>query len=173
MNLLFNLFIIFAKIGVFSFGGGYAMLPFFQKYFVVTLHWINMDIFSNIVVISQITPGAIAISFSTFVGYYKAGILGAIISTIGIMLPSIIIVILISKFSSKFSEKKAFLRVLIGLQPAVIGLIAAATYHISISNITNLKGIIIFTASLFILLYKKIDPLLLIILAGILGILIK
>ena len=96
MGILMELFLIFAKIGLFTFGGGYAMISLIENNCVEKKKWITHDEMMNITVIAESTPGPIAINCATYVGYKKAGITGAIISTLGIVLPSFIIILLIS-----------------------------------------------------------------------------
>ena len=97
-----KLFLSFLKIGTFSFGGGYAMLPFIQKEVVEKNQWITMTDFTDIIGISQMTPGPVAINSATFVGYRVAGVLGSIVATIGIIFTSFILVLITSKAIKKF-----------------------------------------------------------------------
>ena len=97
MEILIRLYLAFLKIGTFSFGGGYAMLPFMQKEIVENNAWISMSEFSDIIGISQMTPGPVAINSATFVGYKVGGIIGSAIATIGVVTPSFILVSIISK----------------------------------------------------------------------------
>lgn len=104
MNLLLDLFLTFAKVGLFTFGGGYAMIGIIEHACVETKHWISHDDMMNITVIAESTPGPIAINCATFVGYKKHGLLGAVIATLGLVLPSFIIIYLISMFLDHFLE---------------------------------------------------------------------
>ncbi len=119
MNILLDLFLTFAKIGLFTFGGGYAMISLIHSECVENKHWIDDDTMSTLSVIAESTPGPIAINAATFVGYKKAGLLGAIISTLGIVLPSFIIIYLISLFFNHLLDYKivnsAFLGIKIGV----------------------------------------------------------
>ena len=105
MDLLIRLFVAFLKIGAFSFGGGYAMLPFIQREIVNKNNWIDVNEFMDIIGISQMTPGPIAINSATFVGYDVSGILGSIMATLGVVFTSFILVSIISKMLEKFNEK--------------------------------------------------------------------
>lgn len=104
MGILIELFLIFAKIGLFTFGGGYAMISLIENNCVEKKKWITHDEMMNITVIAESTPGPIAINCATYVGYKKAGIIGAIISTLGIVLPSFAVIYLISMFLDNFLE---------------------------------------------------------------------
>ena len=104
MNVLLDLFLTFAKIGFFTFGGGYAMIALIENNCVEQKKWISHDELMNVTVIAESTPGPIAINCATFIGYKKVGFLGAIIATLGIILPSFIVIFLISMFLDNFLE---------------------------------------------------------------------
>ena len=104
MSLLLNLFLTFAKIGLFTFGGGYAMISLIENQCVERKKWITHDEMMNITVIAESTPGPIAINCATFVGYKQAGLLGSLIATLGIVLPSFLIIFAISIFLNQFFE---------------------------------------------------------------------
>ncbi|MFA6940287.1 MAG: chromate transporter, partial [Clostridiaceae bacterium] len=102
MKILFYLLYIFFKIGLFSFGGGYAMLPLIRQYVVVSNPWVTANEFTDLVAISQATPGPIAINAATYIGFKVGGIWGSIFATLGIVLPSFIVMLTITKFFLKF-----------------------------------------------------------------------
>ena len=104
MSPLLNLFLTFAKIGLFTFGGGYAMISLIENQCVERKKWLTHDEMMNITVIAESTPGPIAINCATFVGYKQAGLLGSLIATLGIVLPSFIIIYVISMFLNQFLE---------------------------------------------------------------------
>ena len=106
MNVLFDLFITFAKIGLFTFGGGYAMIAIIENNCVEKKQWITHDEMMDITVIAESTPGPIAINCATYTGYKTAGILGSIVATLGIVLPSFLVIYFISVFMSNFLEIK-------------------------------------------------------------------
>lgn len=136
MWLLFlNLFYSFFKIGLFGFGGGYAMISLIQGEVVNRHHWLTSGQFTDIVAISQMTPGPIGINSATYVGYtslvnagygHSWGVLGSITATFAVVLPSFILMLLISKFLMKFKDHPVVESVFMGLRPAVVGLLAAA-----------------------------------------------
>ena len=124
--ICFQLFLSFLQIGLFSFGGGYAAMPLIQDQ-VVTIHgWLSMSEFTDLVTISQMTPGPIAINSATFVGIKIAGLPGAEVATLGCILPSCIIVTLIARLYFKYRNMEIMDGVLNSLRPAVVAMIAAA-----------------------------------------------
>jgi chromate transporter len=115
----------FFKIGLFSYGGGYAMVPMMQGE-IAAHNWLAAREFADIVAISQMTPGPIAVNAATYVGYRVAGAAGSAAATLGVFLPSLILVVLVTHFLQKFKESLAVSRVLSGIRPATLGLIGAA-----------------------------------------------
>lgn len=172
-----ELFFSFLQIGLFSFGGGYASMPLIQNQIVTTHGWLSMSEFTDLITISQMTPGPIAVNSATFVGIRIAGIPGALIATIGCILPSCIIVTLIAKLYLKYQNMSVLQEVLTTLRPAVVAMIASAGISILISAFwgseaisivhTNWSMVLIF-AICFILLQKvRANPILVMLLAGI------
>ena len=121
-----QLFLSFFQIGLLGFGGGYAVMPLIQNQ-VVDIHgWLDMSAFSDIITISQMTPGPIAINSATFAGIQTAGLLGAVVATLGCVLPSTIIVIVLVKLYMKYRDMSVMKGVMSGLRPAVVAMIASA-----------------------------------------------
>ena len=172
MRLLIKLFISFFKIGAFSFGGGYAMLPLLEKELIVKHQWISTIDFIDILAISEMTPGPIAINSATFLGYRVAGILGAIISTFAVALPSFIIITLMYKFINRFKNSKYVSWAFKGIRPVVLGLIGAAAITVGKTSFIDIKSILIATFIFFLVSIKKINAILVIVIAGILGIIL-
>ncbi len=169
-DLYLNLFWTFFKIGLFGFGGGYAMLSLIQHDVVEVHHWISVSDFTDIVAISQTTPGPIAFNTATYIGYTATGsIWGSVICTIAVSLPSVILMTLVCCFFFAFRNNFYVDAALKGLKPAIIGLIAAAALLLlNQRNFVDYKSWIIF-AMVFGASLKKADPILLIVLAGIAG----
>ena len=170
-DLYLSLFITFFKIGLFGFGGGYAMLSLIQHDVVEVHQWISVSDFTDIVAISQTTPGPIAFNTATYIGYTATNsIWGSIISTIAVSLPSLIIMITISKFFFAFRENRYVDMAMNGLKVTVTGLIgAAALLLINKNNFIDYKSWLIFIGA-FLLTFKfKMDPILMIVIAGIVG----
>lgn len=165
---------VYLKIGVFGFGGGYAMLSLIQHEVVDKYGWLTSQEFTDIVAISQMTPGPIGINSATYIGYTATGsVWGSVIATIAVCLPSFFLVLLISYFYEKFKSNKYVAAAFCGLRPMTVGLIAAAGLSLmNHENFIDWKSILIFIGA-FILTWKyKIHPILMICLAGIAGLLI-
>ncbi|MCD7916204.1 MAG: chromate transporter [Tannerellaceae bacterium] len=170
---------VYLKIGIFGFGGGYAMLSLIQADVVDNYKWITLQEFTDIIAISQMTPGPIGINSATYIGYtavmnagYPPGmaVLGSCMATFAVCLPSFILVLIISYFFSRFKNNKYVEAAFMGLRPATVGLIAAAALLLmNRENFIDYKSFLIFGAA-FILTWKfKIHPILMILLAGIAG----
>jgi len=170
--IFFQLLLTFAKIGLFAFGGGSATIPLIQNEIVSGLHWLSLNEFLQLIGIAELTPGPIAINAATFVGYKLGGVGGAIVATLGVCLPSIILVLIAVVFLQKFAANPLTDKIIRSLRPAVIALIAAAAYSIAAGGITDVKGIIIAVAGFIVLMTRKINPILVLISAGIAGIII-
>ena len=180
LTILLILFFVFFKIGLFSFGGGYAILPLIQAD-VVDLHkWVNVQQFTDIVAISQVTPGPISLNAATYVGYlignkvgfWDAFIMGTV-ATIGLILPSVIVMSFFSKFYLKFQDNKYMDNAFAGLKIVVVGLIlAAAIMLIDKNNFIDWKSVAIFIISVTLVLKWKVNPILLTLIAAIAGIII-
>lgn len=125
-----NLFINFFKIGLFTFGGGYAMIPMIQE-LVLSNKWMDTKQMVDFIAISETTPGPLAINMSTYVGYEVAGIPGAICSTFAVALPSFIVIILVARAYKKFKDNKVVVAVMNGIKPAVVGLVGAAVLTVA------------------------------------------
>lgn len=176
MTALLELFWSFFQVGLFSFGGGYAAMPLIQAQ-VVELHgWLNMSEFADIITISQMTPGPIAINSATFVGMRIAGISGALVATLGCVLPSCAVALLLAKLYLKYRSLDLIHGALSGLRPAVIALIASAGVTILQGALQTSTGCMdwlnagIFAAGLLLLLLRpKTDPIAVMLGAGLAG----
>lgn len=135
--ILLNLFLCFVKVGLFSIGGGYAALPLIQDQVVDINNWLNMQEFSDITVISQMTPGPISINCATFVGTKIAGVLGSTVATLGLILPSIVIVSVITVFYYKYNNLEIVKSCFNWIKPATVALIACAGMLIIINAFFN------------------------------------
>ena len=181
--ILFELFITFFKIGLFTFGGGYAMIPMITDE-VISKGWATAQLLTDFIAIAESTPGTFAINTATFIGMEQMGILGAICATLGVMLPSFIIILIIAKFFGKFSDNKYVKAFLWGVRPVVVGLILSATFSIARTHILmngdfasvkqfftaiDWRAIGIFAVVFVISRLKKMHPIWLIIISGVLG----
>ena len=127
--IVLYLFLTFFKIGLFTIGGGYAMIPMIQQD-ILSHGWVSQSDLIDFIAISESTPGPFAINIATFVGMSKAGLIGAVSATLGVVLPSFLIILIIAKFFAHFQDHKYVKAALYGLRPAVVGLIAAAALSI-------------------------------------------
>ena len=182
-----EIFLSFFQIGLFSFGGGYAALPLIEAQVLEVHNWLTVEEFADLLTISQMTPGPIAINASTFVGTKVAGLPGAVIATIGCVTPSCIIVLILSYYYFKYKNLSSIQGILKGLRPAVVSLIASAGLSILMltvfktegTTLLNMKlndinfvGIIIVAMSVFILRKFKPDPIKVMLGTGVIGVLI-
>ncbi len=152
-----KLFLEFFHIGLFSFGGGYATLPFL--YHIADVQkWYTTKELADMIAISSITPGPIGVNVATFAGFKTAGIFGSLIATTSVILPSFIIVVIISKVLEQFKHNKYVRSVIYTLKPAGCGLLAAVGVDMFINNI-NIPGMILLAGLFFASLTEKRDPL--------------
>ena len=126
MGILFSIFLSMLKIGCFAFGGGYAIIALLENEFISKRKWIDHDEFLDVVAIAESTPGPIAINVATYIGYKQKGVLGAVIATVGICLPSFVIMYLVSLFYEQFMEIALVAAAFKGIQICVVYLIASA-----------------------------------------------
>jgi chromate transporter len=166
-----QLFITYLKIGLFGFGGGYAMLSLVEFEVVKCHHWVTPAEFTDIVAISQMTPGPIGINSATYIGYTATGnVFGSIVATLAVCLPSFVLMILVSKFLLSFRNNRWIEAALSAIKPLTIGLLAvAALSMINTSNFIDYKSVLFFIAA-FLLSWKfRVHPILTLVIAGIAG----
>lgn len=182
MMILFQLFWVYFQIGLFSFGGGYAAMPIIQNLVVQQQGWINMSEFADLTTIAEMTPGPIAPNSATFVGWKMAGLPGALICTLGCILPSVIIVLGLAYLYTKYRSLNVVKNVLMQLRPAVVAMITAAglslvllaffgTSTLSEIHLTSIRWIevVLFAVSLFLLRKYKWNPICIIFLTAAVG----
>ncbi|MBR3036619.1 MAG: chromate transporter [Lachnospiraceae bacterium] len=189
--MFLQIFLTFFQIGLFTFGGGYAMIPLIQSE-VLGKAWLTSEELVNFIAVSESTPGPFAVNISTYIGTILGtqqsgiliGFLGGICGTLGVVMPSFIIILIVAHFYEKFKESKIVSGVMTGLRPAVVGLIGAAVISIMMTNL--FKGqfstgffsrpafycSIAITALMTFLSFKKLHPILLIVISAALGILV-
>ena len=169
MNKFVKLYISWFKIGLFTFGGGYAMIPMIQKEVVDKHHWVTAEDILNYYAISQCTPGAIAVNLSTFIGGKIDGFLGALISTLGVITPSIIIISIIATFLSNFSSLEVVKHALAGIQIAVCVLMFGAVKNLFKTSIVDITSLLICLVAFLLAYFTNIPTVLLVILATVFG----
>lgn len=182
LSIFFELFLTFFVIGLFTIGGGYAMLSLIQTQVVSVHAWLDEGTFTDIVAISQMTPGPIGINCATYVGYdvfAHAGagellcIMGSFTATLAVVLPSFIIVLFLCRAYTRFSDNRIFAGIMKGLKPAVAGLIgAAAIILITPDNFPDWKSWVLFAAAFIASMWFRLNPIVAIIVGGIAGVLI-
>ncbi|MDR1879752.1 MAG: chromate transporter [Tannerellaceae bacterium] len=180
--LFLHLFWVYIKIGLFNFGGGYAMLSLIQEEVVERHGWITMQEFTDIVAVSQMTPGPIGINSATYVGYMavlnagypsSAAVLGSLLATFAVCLPSFILISVIFYSFARFRKSRYVDAAFRGLRPASIGLIAAAALLLmNHENFIDYKSLLIFAAAFFLTWKCRVHPILMIFLAGVAGLLL-
>lgn len=169
MNIYLKLFGIFFKIGTFTIGGGYAMVPLIENEIVTKRNWVSQDDFINLLAISQSSPGVLAVNISIFIGYKLRGIRGSIITALGTILPSFIIILAIAMFFSSFKDNPIVERIFKGIRPAVVALIAAPTFSMSKSAKINRYNLWIPVVSALLIWLLGFSPIWIIVFAGIGG----
>jgi len=145
---LIELFVTFFKIGLFTFGGGYAMIPLITEE-VINKGWQTRDTLIDFIAIAESTPGVFAVNISTFIGYEQMGVLGALVSTLGVSLPSFIIIIIIAKIFHKFSENKYVVGFLHGAKPIIVGVILSVALDFILSSVLQIKEITYIKKAIF------------------------
>lgn len=182
MNIFLLLFLEFFKMGALTFGGGYAMIPFIEE--TVLRHgWMTTSELVDFIAVSESTPGAFAVNISTYIGSEVGGLPGSLVATLGLVLPPFLIIILIAKVYEKIRENRLVQGAMMGLKATVVGLIAATVLSVGqeifFSEGINLAvfrsanfyvSLIIFAVALFLLLYKKLNPILIIAGSAVVGI---
>ncbi len=168
--ILIRLFLEFFKVGLFTFGGGYAMIPLIQKDIVEKYHWLTLEQFTDIVAIAEMTPGPIAINSATFVGYKVAKLWGALTSTLGVVLPSFLVIWAIASVFLSFQDNPIVQAAFKGLRPAVLGMIIVAALSIGNIAVSGFKSIIIVTGVVIGVYFLKLHPILVFLISGIIGI---
>lgn len=177
IGVLLQLFVSYLKIGFFGFGGGYAMLSLIHSEVVVRNAWLTNGEFSDIVAISQMTPGPIAINSATYIGYEVAGVCGSVVATVAVCLPALTIMMLITRFFLRLQHNRYVQGVVMGMRPVVVGMIASAALLLIFPHSAEGRSFIdgwswvIFLVTL-LASARKVNPILPIVLSGIAGVVI-
>lgn len=182
-----KLFFEFFKIGLFTFGGGYAMIPLIKET-VLKFNWLSEEAFYDFIGICEATPGPIAVNMATYIGATQSGLLGSIVATLGVILPSFIIILLVASILKKIINNKYFINFMKGIKPVILALILSTGFILLLKSIgynqlntfiINYKSLIIICSITIIfllskyILKKKINTILLILFSAILGIIIN
>lgn len=177
MVVLFRLFVSYLKIGFFGFGGGYAMLSLIHSEVVVRNQWLTNGEFSDIVAISQMTPGPIAINSATYIGYEVAGFWGSVVATVAVCLPALTIMMLITRFFLRLRDNRYVKGVVMGMRPVVVGMIASAALLLIFPHSEDGRSFIdgwswVIFVGVMVASVKKVNPILLIVLSAVAGVVI-
>lgn len=173
MKELLDLFLTFCRIGGFTFGGGYAMLPIIQQEIVNKKNWATDEEVMDYYAMGQCTPGIIAVNTATFIGYKHKGIIGAIVATLGVVFPSVVIITIIASYFSRFQEIPIVKYAFNGIRPAVAALILNTVVKMWKKSVNDWIGIIAFMVSFLVVVFTKISPVFIVIVSAIIGVLTK
>lgn len=168
-----SLFWAFAKIGITTFGGGLAMLPVLQRELVTNRGWVTEEELLDYYAIGQCTPGIIAVNTATFVGSKRGGIAGGICATFGIVFPSVVIISLIAAFLQNFAEYAVVQHAFVGIRAGVVALIASSVIQLAKASLCDAGAVILFIAVLCFSAFFGLSPILLIVLSGLAGYVIR
>ena len=169
MNIYVEIFTSFAKIGAFTIGGGYAMIPLIQKEVVGRRGWVKEEEFLDYLAISQSAPGILAINISIFIGEKLKGVKGSVIAALGSALPSFVMILLIALFFQGYRDNEIVNKIFMGIRPAVVALIAVPFLTLSKSAITNRYTAIIPVIAIVLIAFLGVSPIWLILSGALLG----
>ena len=178
MNIFIDMFITFFKLGLVSFGGGYAMIPLIQTE-MESHHWLSMSQFTDMIAVSAMAPGPIATNTASIVGYKIAGLPGATVACLAVTLPSLLLILIVGQLFIKFQDHPTVKAAFYGLRPTIVGIIAYAAIKFAVSNgivggsnFIDVKSTILMVVAFILLIRTKFHPAYLILAAGIIGIVI-
>ena len=173
MKELFDLFWTFCKIGALTFGGGYAMLPLIQREIVENKKWSTEKEILDYYAVGQCTPGVIAVNTATFIGYKLRGIIGGIVATLGVIFPSIVIILIIATFLQNFADLAIVQSAFAGIRVAVVALIITTVVKLIKSSIKDYLGVIIAIIAFVISAFMGLSPVYVVIAAALTGFISK
>ncbi len=167
---LLSLFFTFAKIGSITFGGGLTMLPLLTREIVEKRKWATEEELLDYYAVGQCTPGIIAVNTATFIGYYQAGVLGGIFSTLGMVTPSIIIIVAVAAVLQQFMEYQIVASALMGIRAVVCALLAHTVITLGKKSLVNVASVVLFVMGLVLCFVFDITPIIIVILGGVAGV---
>lgn len=173
MNIYLDLFLTFARVGVCTFGGGYAMLPILQREVVEKKGWATDAELTDYYAIGQCTPGIIAVNTATFIGHKRKGVAGGIVTTLGVVFPSIVIITIIAAFLQNFADNPYVIHAFNGVRACVCVLILNAVLKLLKSTVIDTPTGVIFLAVFFISAIWGLSPAIIVVVAGVLGLALK
>ena len=170
MNILLELFIVFFKLGAFTIGGGIAMLPLLQNTLINEKKWFTKEEFMDIVAVCQSLPGVVAINMATYVGYKKKGLIGSIVSTFGVTIPSFIMILIIAKFITSLGDNRVLMGAMAGLRAAALGMVVVALIQLMPAAIKNKWALLAAIVAFVLIAILKVNTAYVILLFAVLGI---
>ena len=185
MNLYLDLFLTFAKVGICTFGGGYAMLPILQREVVEKKSWASDEELTDYFAIAQCTPGVIAVNTATFVGQKQKGVPGGVLATLGVVFPSVVIIMILAAFIQNFAHLPVVIHAFAGIRACVCALILSSILKLAKKSLADLPSILIYVAILalavignFVSFHHAVldflfSPVVLVVLAGLAGLCVR
>ncbi len=170
--ILVSLYWSFLKVGLFTIGGGYAMIPLMEAEVINVHGWLSAAEFLDIIAVAEMTPGPISINAATFIGYTMAGVTGSLIATLGVITPSLVLLLLLSRVLIKMIQNPRAESFINGLRSALVALILLASFTLGQTAIIDLKTALIFAALLIASLLRQVSPLYFIAAGAVLGLLL-
>ena len=170
MNILLELFGVFFKLGAFTIGGGIAMLPLLQNTLINEKKWFTKEEFMDIVAVCQSLPGVVAINMATYVGYKKKGLIGSMVSTFGVTIPSFIMILIIAKFITSLGDNGVLMGAMAGLRAAALGMVVVAMIQLMPAAIKSKWALLAATAAFVLIAILKVNTAYVILLFAVLGI---
>lgn len=167
MNIYLKIFTCFAKIGAFTIGGGYAMIPIIQREVVEKNKWISEEDFLDVLAISQSAPGILAVNISIFLGYRLRGTRGSIVATLGSALPSFLIILLIAIFFAGYQDNPTVVSIFKGIRPVVVSLIAVPMINMAKKAKLNIYTGILAAATALLIVFLNVSPLYILLVTGV------
>lgn len=168
--ILLQLLVSFFTVGFFSYGGGYAMIPLIEREIVQRQQWLSAREFLDILAIAEITPGPVAINSATFVGYRMAGVLGSVMATLGVVLPSLLVIGILSFLYIKYQGAPWLKAAFAAIRPMVVVLILMAAINIGTRTIYDTYSTVVAATALVLMLKTRVNPILLLVLSGVVGV---
>ncbi|MDO4736470.1 MAG: chromate transporter [Bacteroidia bacterium] len=173
MNIYLEIFSCFAKIGAFTIGGGYAMIPIIQKEVVEKKKWIEEQDFMDVLAISQSAPGLLAVNISIFLGYKLKGVKGSIVATLGSIAPSFLIILAIAMFFAGYQDNPTVIKVFKGMRPVVVALIAVPVINMAKKSKLNIYTGALAVVTALLIIFAKVSPIYILLVATIVFIFVK
>ena len=171
-EILFALYWSFLKVGLFTIGGGYAMIPLMEAEIINVHGWLSPAEFLDIIAVAEMTPGPISINAATFIGYTMAGVTGSLIATLGVITPSLVLLLLLSRILIKLIQNPGADSFLNGLRSALVALILLASFNLGQTAVIDLSTALIFAVLLIASLLRQVSPLYFIAVGAVLGLLL-